>query len=503
MASTMNPLPGLGLIGCPYNVLGYYASPKSVNASLPLFTFLQPDYDPSKDPEAQLFQTYATSLQARTYYLPQGYTATARDRSTVASENTFSAQEMQAKVNGEAQGSGFYDGFGASFEASFSAGYLTNESYYSFSQFGIVESYAISLGGIDDLRSQLTSKVDQLLNGTDDPETVIKQLGTHFVWSAVFGGRLTYSQSISKYFVDSEAQARATVSANYMNFIQGGVSGGSSIDMANTASYSSATFQSAGGTPDSLTKGYENWAKSVADGNFAMIDFDSNSLVPISELATDSDRRDKLSQAIQDVLSKATFSVKSLTWDTSLASGEDPYYAASSHDSGEVEFQLDSDNEVIVGLAGAEDNDSNVSKLAAKVLNLSTGDIYWRAWKAKNTPISYNASDYTTTVDIPESTGKKGVALVGLKARSVGSSFDGLELLYQEIDPTGGQGSFLQPTVQSEKGGSATDSFEVAFDPGAGNQMIVIGVGLRVQNGDFMVLNLYRTSMKFNVQQMG
>ncbi len=479
-------LPGIGMLGKAYDVQGLYADPHSLlDSKTPLFTFINQIFEPDLGENALPFTIYE-----KVYFYPSIFSTTRMGYQKEEVVNTRSMRQtaIQNKESGSA--TGFYEGFQASVDASFEASYQTNASFYSFLQKGYIASYRVALPSLSELQKNwLTEDAQQAINGSMSAADVVKDYGTHFMYSGIMGGTLNYSQSISKYSTESEAKAEATISANYMHFVGAKMSSSISVDSIQTSEQSNATFEAKGGVPSALDQGYQIWANTVQQGDFALIDFEKDSLQPISVFAADPDRANELDEAIAMALGAAPLpQMQTLRWDADKTA----YHQYGKDKDAEVELKLSNTNEVIVGFTARVSSSNNVTRMACRVLNLDDNSMTWRVAGDRT---SYNATDYEAKVDIPQDTGNRGIAVTGIGLRSHHSNLSNIVLHYQKLDPVDEADGYLDANLSEAYAGDALDEYEVNFTPDPGEGLVIVGIGVGVKDDNFDVLNLYRAPL--------
>jgi hypothetical protein len=488
--STKTPLPGLGLLGNQYNVKEYYADSRSVYPLSPIFAFNYSGYDPDNDPSAN-----RTTLYNKDYYFPKGLVVVPVMRSTLTAQNTRSATSFQLQVNLDTQVNGWYEGFSGSMSASFGNNYLNSTSFYSIVQMGMVSAYYLDLPSVDELRDNwLTAQANADINGTLDADSLVRKYGAFFLKSGVFGGSLNYSQSVSRFSVEDQASAAATVSANYLMFIGGSVSASTNIDYVSNNEQSNGVFEAKGGDPATLDQGYETWSSSLtANGEFTLVDFEQPSLQPLSVLATNPSRQQDIDDAIARYLNGTPPNMNTL--EVNGSQNHSFYPCGSSSDNIEAQVNTNKNSQVIVGAACKVSND-NVKRVAIKVLDLEDNSTKWITSDGQ----TYNESDYEVINDIQESTGNRGVAVVGMGFSSNSDDCVGIWLYYQSLNPADDSSSpiYLDHTVQKNFAGKSSYSDatpEANFKPSGGDGKIVTGVGLRVNNDNFKTMKIYQAPL--------
>jgi hypothetical protein len=488
--STRTKLPGIELLGLQYDVLGYYADARSVYMLSPLFQFNFSSYNPDSDPNPGRITLYQND-----YYFPTTLTAISIQNSTLTSQNTKSATELQVNINAQVEGSGWYEGFRGSMQASFTANYRNSASFYSLVQMGMIQSYHVDLPGINDLKTKwLTPQASADINGTMNPDDLVAKYGAFFLQSGIFGGTLNYSQSISRFSVNKQSDAAAKVSANYMGFINGSLSTGVKVDTISDTTQSNGVFESKGGQPSMLQQGYESWADSLSEkGEFALVGFEKNSLQPLSVLANNATRAKAIQDAIARAVSILPPNLDTLQWDWSKNASF--YPNGSSSNSNQAYVTLGDTYEVVVGVA-CSCTSSTVTKLALRVLNLGSNQITWRTSDGK----PFNATDYQRIADIPASTPNRAVAVTGCGFTCTSGKISAINLYYQLLDPADDNSHpiFLNDTVYTLYSGDSAHqgkANEVSFKPDGGVGKIITGIALHVSSDNFTMMKLWQAPL--------
>ncbi|MGK7916978.1 MAG: MAC/perforin domain-containing protein [Prochloraceae cyanobacterium] len=472
-------LTGIEYLGCTYDIYGYYARGSSVNTSQQLFSF------PDADTEIEI---YDTGSGDGTYLYPKSAITVARlyeaDQKTSTCEST---EDIYTELSVSANLSGSYGLFSAEVSAKYSQSYTSSSYFYHVEESGYAYSYRLTLK-LDDMLENLDEDFKNDLYNMDADE-LVETYGTHFVYEAVFGGRWTYSQSVSKFSYSTSTEAQATVQANYASY-SGSVSASNQTDYSQSNSQSNGEFWCIGGTPGNLVDGFDAWAESVP-GNFALVDFTSNSLKRISELVENNDdRKDEIDAAIQAVLDAGTNPNT-----TALTNGNYEIWAKNDNYNTELEMEPQ-DGYVVVGFGG-DVKDGNFSRIAVRLLNLSTSEREWRVFGDQET---FNQNEYETLGEVPDGCVLTGIGLSGHK-----NDFKSMVLYYQELTPTSSTNNYLDTEVQSkafnrqQEATSPNSSYESDFQPDGSEGKAIVGIGVGYsggKKGKIDRLKLYRAPLE-------
>lgn len=488
--STRRKLPGLQLMGVNYDVTGYYADARSVEPLKALFDLNLSAYNPDSDPSPG-----SVTISGTEYYFPSSVAVIPISSSQMIEQTTKSVTDFQLHLNVNGSVGGWYEGFSGSVEASFDATYRTSTSFYSLTQMGLIQSYSITLPGLSDLKGKyLSAEAAADINGSMSPLELVATYGAFFLNAGVFGGALNYSQSISRFSVETQVAAAAKVSANYLAFINTSLSTSVQTDNVATSEQSDGHFEAKGGSADQLQDGYRTWASGLlSGGDFALVNFNKYSLTPLWLLANDPQRQSAIESYVRNAMSSTPPMLNALQWNKSantsfMAKG-------SSSDTLEVQITLGEAFEVIVGVACSAKND-NVSRLALRVLNLEDNTITW----ITNDGSVYNASNYQRVADIPSATGQRGVAVTGMGLTCTNGVVSAIWLHYQLLNPADGSSkpTFMQSVINTYYSGDSAhekSTPEADFTPDAGAGKIITGMGVRIKNDNFADLKLWQAPL--------
>ncbi|MCW5651657.1 MAG: hypothetical protein KIS62_18070 [Ramlibacter sp.] len=483
-------LPGLESMGQNYDVNGYYADTRSVVSLGTLFNFDLSEYDPAADPAPGII-----TIAGTTYGFPNSISVIQLNNSQMIEQTTQSVTDFQLHLNVSAQAGGWYEGFSGSVDASFDTTYRTSTSFYSLTHMGLIQSYSVTLPEISELRDKyLTGDAKNDIDGDMTPANLVAKYGAFFLKSGVFGGALNYSQSISRYSVETQTAAAAKVSANYLAFVNGSMSTSVQTDNVATTEQSNGHFEAKGGSPDQLQQGYQPWAAALmSQGDFALVNFNKYSLAPLWLLAQDPARQAAIEACVRDMLSSTPPMMNTLQWDPSQQSS---FYAkGSSKDNLEKQIVLTDPAQVIVGVACAAHSD-NVSRLALRVLNLDDNSLTW----ITDDNSVYNQSNYQRVADIPSATQQRGVAVTGMGFTCTNSAVSAIWLHYQMLNPADDnlKPTFLGSVINTYYCGDTKhqkSTPEVDFTPDAGAGKPITGVGLRIKSDNFATMKLWQAPL--------
>lgn len=488
--STKRKLPGLELMGLNYDVTDFYADARSVEPLKPLFNKSLSAYDPDTDPAPA-----SVTISGTTYYFPSTVAVVPINSSQVIEQTTKSVTDFQVHLNVHAEAGGWYEGFSGSVEASFDETYRTSTSFYSLTHMGLIQTYSITLPALADLKGKyLDPEAAADINGSMSPAGLVEKYGAFFLNAGIFGGALNYSQSISRYSVETQTAAAAKVSANYMTFLSASMSASVQTDTVATSEQSNGHFEAKGGSADQLQQGYQAWAAALMNkGDFALVNFNKYSLTPLWLLAATAQRQAAIEDYVRSSMSSTPPLLNTLQWNTQA--NQSFMAHGSSSDSLEKQITLGKASQVIVGVACTAKND-NVSRLALRVLDLDDNSL---AWITDDGSV-YNQSNYERVADIPTATGKRGVAVTGMGFTCTKDVVSAIWLRYQMLNPADGntKPTFLESVINSYYSGDTAhqkSTPEVDFTPDAGAGKIITGVGVRIKNDNFVDLKIWQAPL--------
>ncbi len=288
------PAPGLDVLGYGYDVFGDYATQgglkpyclfKYTGSSItPIGTkrYLVPDYVALKN------------LSQKDIFTAEG-----------SSREEYS-QELAVKVGLRANA--FF--FKASVEQNFELGKEKTGKKYYYTYGDVTQKWLIQF---DERRDAYKSLLEE--NFKQDLEEMVpfklfEMYGTHFIFSAILGGRAEYRASTTYTQTEEKNKFKTAVKAKYKCISVGvKVSGEteSIIENENTTT----SLYAVGGNPELLRdletyEAYKGWADGI-EGMPVLVDFNEDSLRPIWELTENGERRKTLENAFAEYCKKFPF----------------------------------------------------------------------------------------------------------------------------------------------------------------------------------------------------
>lgn len=445
-SETKRPLEGIGDLGRPYDVTQEYASTLAMG-NTPLFDFgFDPNgWDPNTAEETDVIWIYSQPY----YFPPNLYTVTEMDTSTSMFEDFKEAKSfaldlelgLDAKVR-----SGM---FRASLKTNFTFGYASSSYYWSMTKRSLVRSYTLAFKYPDKLKDYLTDDARADINGSMSPVDLIAKYGTHVYVVGLYGGILTYSQSVSRFEYKESYEAEAEIQAHYAAMESAAVYGSVYTDGTADTTQSTGIFYAIGGSPSALEAGYTSWATSLEEGNFALIDFaDDAPLIPLSELADNTERREEILNGINAYVgadAPAGNELTELIWDDTapVVTLKDTNYEGHAP---QISIEVENTSQVIVGF-GTCIVDGKAERCYIRILDLAdpTEEPLYRF--EPDTITSYDPAHYEVDVDLAK-LGIDGVAVTGL-GLSAESHSDAthLTLHYQYLEPANEDGVYLDSKI--------------------------------------------------------
>ena len=484
-------LTGVEYLGCPYDIYGYYARGNSVNTSQRLFTL------PDSDTSVTIEYDEGDNLE---YYYPKEAIGT-----PVVLGKTYekvsiheSTEDISTQLSASVKLEGSYGLFSAEAEAKYSEAYTSSSYFYHIDQVDYIHSYKLTLDldyAVKHLDKDFRYDVYGDENGENamDATALVEKYGTHFLYEAIFGGRRSYSQSVSKLSYDSSSDAAGEVTARYSTYAAS-ISSSSQTDQLQSNHQSNGEFWCIGGIPETLTDGFAAWEASVP-GNFVLVDFTTDSLKRISELVEDETRKEAIDTAIQAVLDGVSeYSPNGL----STSSETQEWSEGIDHTKEELEQDSGAkEGHVVVGFGGRI-QDKKFIRIAVCYLNLATAQRDWEVFGDKDKD-SFNEKDYETLGEVPKDCVVTGIGLSGGD-----SKFKNMVLHYQELTPASPANNYLDTGIQSiafrgkEIRKKPDNSYEVEFNPGSNNRRVItgIGAGCRGSNKKIQDLKLYFSTIE-------
>lgn len=471
-------LTGIEYLGCIYDIYGYYARANSVNTSKRLFDLPDADTQIKIQGEAYSYPKDAIGTPALLYEA---------DEKTFSYEST---EDLYTEMSVSANLSGSYGLFSSEVSAKYDQSYTSSSYFYHVEKLGYVNSYKLTLD-LDYAQNHLDEDFKNALYNMNADELVAKY-GTHFLYEGIFGGRWSYSQSVSKFNYSTSSEAELQVQANYESY-SADISGSSQTDHSQSNSQSNGEFWCIGGTPETLTEGFEAWSATLSD-NFVLVDFTSDSLMRISELVVDdSTRKDEIDDAIKAVLDAG----KNPNTTKLTTTSANEVWIKGDHDDIEVDSRAKNGDYAVVGFGG-QIKDKNFYLTSVCYLDLSTGERNWEVFDRDNENVpGFNQNDYETLGEVPE-----GCVLTGIGLTGDGNKFKKMVLYYQELTPVNSKYNYLDTEVQSigfkgRNEESPSSNYESHFQPNGyeGKVITGIGVGYRGKKEEAKYLKLYRNTI--------
>ena len=485
-----NNLTGVDYLGCIYDIYGYYARANSVNTAKRIFNLPDADTQITIQGEEYSYPKDAVGAPALLYE---------SDEKISSYEST---EDLYTEMSVSANLSGSYGLFSSEVDAKYNSSYTSSNYYYHVEKSGYVNSYKLTLDLNYALKNLDEDFYNDLYNYNEDDEKyemsaddLVAKYGTHFLYEAIFGGRWSYSQSISKLNYSSSEDVESRVQANYESY-SADISASSETDESESINESNGEFWCIGGTPETLTEGFEAWSATISS-NFVLVDFTSDSLKRISELVVDelvvdnTDRRGDIDTAINAVLNagqnpSTTYLTTTSDNQKEWSEGDDKYLDEKSG--------AKNDGYAVVGFGGLI-KDNEFIRIALCYLDLSTGK---RQWEVFGDRTSFNQDDYETLGEVPE-----GCVVTGIGLKGNGKKFTKMVLYYQQLMPVSPTYNYLDTTVnsiafQGKKEKSPDGSYEVEFKPNGYDGMVITGidVGYRGKTEKVKYLKLYRNKLE-------
>ena len=198
-------LPGIEALGAGYDILGEYASAKSI-------TFQLFDWRKEK-PKKVSFKSE--------YVVPEIVDVQQQDRADYKHSEGSSITKFQESFSSEVEISGAYNLFSASIANEFSSSSLRNaENEFSRIQESITTYSLKILPDYHKLRSLLLEKIRNEIDSakTDqDFENLFNQYGSHFLSGIIMGGKAALSSATNKLQIDKTYSNETITKANYEN----------------------------------------------------------------------------------------------------------------------------------------------------------------------------------------------------------------------------------------------------------------------------------------------
>lgn len=294
-------LPGIDLIGRSYDIFGLYAENSSVK---------RPILDFSNAP------TKSAVYLGQTYKMPAVFdyiNHNDSDERIIVGENS---NELSKKMGVQA-------GLGINarvFSASVDGSTFTNRNTQTYNYYSsytyIVKTHQIALSQsanraefIESLKPFLAPDFAKDINNSSiSPEQIFKTYRTHFLADIILGAKIQQDIRIESYSQLESNAISAAVTAEYKvantyvkaeNEKAKTVNDKTFISMANAKGGDIALL----GKPSTNNQHYADWAKTVANSP-VLVDFNTNSFIPIWELANTQARKDELKKYFDNVICK-------------------------------------------------------------------------------------------------------------------------------------------------------------------------------------------------------
>lgn len=468
-------LTGIDYLGCGYDIFGYYGRVDSI-ISKQLVTMPKAD---------AVIEVYGDK-----YFYPKdairAVLVKQTEYGTAFSENI---EDLYTEMSAAVELSGSKGLFSAEVSAKYSSSYSSSSYFYHATYAGYINAYKLTLD-LDYAHNHLDKGFKHDLY-TMDAKALVSKYGTHFLYEGIFGGRWSYSQSLSKFSYSSSEDAAVKVKANYGTYA-GQISAEIATDESGSNSESNAMFSCIGGTPNTLVDGFDAWAASVSN-NFTLVDFNDSSLKPISEFVRhDNQRKEEIDAAIKAVILETGEPTPTTQLTTSAS--PDVWSAGSSNIDKEIEADSGAkQGYAVVGFGGRIKN-KNFTRIAVCYLNLTTAQRHWDVFGDRTV---FNRDDYETLGEVPD-----GCVVTGIGLKGDDSNFRKMVLHYQELNPFDSGNQYLDTNLQSDAfklqdTAEPEKKYDVEFTPGNDNTMILtgIGVGYRGKKERIQYLKLYRNTI--------
>lgn len=301
-AGQLGNLPGVTSMGMGYDVNGLYASPESLLGQ-PLF-----DFGGELD---------SIEIEGRSYTFPRSMHVHTYFHSDFKQDVSKEIEEYREKMSQHVGVSGRYKLFSASLNVDFSTTdqKLTEISYSSTREAHVL--WYINLPGAATLRAMLRRDFREDLNNPKMPAMeLFRRYGAYYVSEAAVGGRLDYSAATKTLKLDSSQSLSTSAEMSYKALVgEIKVEHGSEMEKQINSFRSSSTIRltATGGKPgltDRILHGpdsqqaFSQWAESLLD-YATLMDFASESLRPIWELADSAERRAELEDGFPEFMKKS------------------------------------------------------------------------------------------------------------------------------------------------------------------------------------------------------
>lgn len=288
-------LPGSDIIGLGYDINGGFARTESTLGQ-GLFDLPTTDYKTLKI-EDKVYR-YNNLLGVQTIF-----------RSNFDQVKGETIESYREELGQSVGVSGKYKLFSASLKTAFTSTSLSHEETFYNSVREIHRLWQINLPHPEQLRDYLKQEVKSFIdNANIAPNEVFDRFGAYYVGEGVIGGRLDYNSATSTLRTSNKYDISVTAKASYQALV-GEISVDSKSELGkaieNFQSLSDIRLQTVGGKPgldlkiihdDEKHSAFSEWGESLLD-YAVLMDFTTESLVPIWSLVTDKKRRDALEAA--------------------------------------------------------------------------------------------------------------------------------------------------------------------------------------------------------------
>lgn len=228
------------------------------------------------------------------------------------------AYDVSQKLSVNAGVEAKFGGFKGEVKASFDQEYTENQ----FCEFGIyslrvktgfrkTETILQSLkeeGYMAPIARKAIDGESELYKGAQGIRRLIQAYGTHVICKAYMGGRLDYSMAIDVSKINGSYDISAFLSLGYKGLLDASASADEKYRQSYETNKKNCFVKvralgggvSAADVLEQGEKGVSNWRSSLSKTeNQAMVDFDSDSLIPIWELCQDKDRAEEIKQYVE------------------------------------------------------------------------------------------------------------------------------------------------------------------------------------------------------------
>lgn len=291
---SQNSAPGLDdVIGQGYDIFGQYASPSSIKNN-PIFDF-------SKCKNKKTINGYSVPSIVRFKQSPDH---------KINQISGSSIREYSENLSKSINISGNAQFFSGSVSSNFKSSNSTDQQHYYQTLMDVNSLWVISLDNryLDTLRQYLDDNFkSDLENSNVTPEIFFNNYGTHYISSALIGGRIDYSLNTT-----ISSNESATDVQNYAKAKYGVISGDASLTTySNSSQFDSNTSENSsaiGGNTLLMNNikshdQYVTWAEGIKSQP-VLCGFSQESLKPIWELSKNDSRKQELKNYYENVILK-------------------------------------------------------------------------------------------------------------------------------------------------------------------------------------------------------